>query len=50
MIDNGKSMQGIMKATQSEAEASRIMADAQQELAKEMKEDSVAMKTVRFWL
>lgn len=46
MIDNGKSMQGIMVATQAEATSSRMIADAQQRLTEEMKEDSVAMKTI----
>lgn len=46
MIDNGRSMQGIMVATQAEATSSRILANAQQRLAEEMKEDSVAMKTI----
>lgn len=46
MIDNGKSMQGIMVATQIEATSSRRIADAQQRLTEEMKEDSVAMKTI----
>ena len=46
MIDNGKSMQGIMEATQQEATSSRRIADAQQRLTEEMKEDSVAMKTI----
>lgn len=46
MIDNRKSMQGIMVATQAEATSSRRIADAQQRLTEEMKEDSVAMKTI----
>lgn len=46
MIDNGKSMQGIMVATQAEATSSRDIANAQQQLTEEMKEDSIAMKTV----
>lgn len=46
MIENGKSMQGIMFATQAEATCSRMIADAQQRLTEEMKEDSIAMKTI----
>lgn len=46
MIDNGKSMEGIMVATQAEATSSRMIADAQQQLTEEMKQDSVAMKTI----
>lgn len=46
MIDNGKSMQGIMAATQEEATSSRMIANAQQRLTEEMQEDSVAMKTI----
>jgi hypothetical protein len=46
MIDNGKAMEGIMVATQAEATSSRMIADAQQQLTEEMKDDSVAMKTI----
>ena len=50
MIDNGKSMKGIMEATQREATSSRLMANAQQQLTEDMKEDGVAMKTVSIQL
>ncbi|KAL9131757.1 MAG: hypothetical protein Q9217_000362 [Psora testacea] len=46
MIDNGQSMQGIMVASQAEATSSRMIANAQQRLTEDMKEDSVAMKTI----
>lgn len=39
-------MKGIMEATQREATSSRLMANAQQQLTEDMKEDGVAMKTV----
>lgn len=39
-------MHNIMKATETEAKQSRRLAVQSQKLAEEMKEDSIAMKTV----
>lgn len=47
MVKNGKQQYAILRATQADAEISREIADKQGKLAEEMKEDSVAMKTVR---
>ena len=46
LIENGKSMKGIMGALKDEAQASHNLADAQQQMTQDMKEDSVAMKTI----
>ena len=46
LIENGRSMKGIMGALKDEAQASYNLADAQQQMTQDMKEDSVAMKTI----
>jgi hypothetical protein len=46
-VANGEAMHNIMKATQADAKQSRILAIQSQKLAEKMKEDSIAMKTVR---
>ena len=46
-VANGEAMHNIMKATQAEAKQSRTLAIQSQKLAERMKEDSIAMKTVR---
>lgn len=47
LFDNGQAMQAILRAMQEDTNISRQMAKESHVLAKEMKKDSVAMKTVR---
>ena len=46
MVANGEKMHSILVATQEDAKISRLIALRSKNLAEEMKEDSVAMKTV----
>lgn len=46
MVSNGEKQHAILLATQEDSKISRIIANKQGQLAEEMKEDSVAMKTV----
>jgi len=47
MVTNGEKQHAILLATQEDSKISRFIAIKQSQLAEEMKEDSVAMKTVR---
>lgn len=47
MVSNGEKMHAILLATQEDAKMSREIALRSHEIAEEMKQDSVAMKTVR---
>jgi hypothetical protein len=46
VVANGEAMTKMLKAARTEAKISRRLADQSQQIALEMKEDSVAMKTV----
>lgn len=46
MVSNGEKMHAILLATQEDARISRDIAKASHAVAEEMKQDSVAMKTV----
>ena len=46
MVSNGEKMHAILRATQDDAKVSRDIAEQSRKLAEEMKQDSVAMKTV----
>ncbi|KAF2250075.1 hypothetical protein BU26DRAFT_518529 [Trematosphaeria pertusa] len=46
LVENGRAMHQILRATQDEARMTHKMADEQMQLAEEMKKDSVAMKTI----
>jgi hypothetical protein len=46
VVANGEAMTKMLEAARTEAKMSRHLADQSQQLALEMKEDSVAMKTV----
>lgn len=46
MVSNGEKMHAILLATQEDAKTSREIALRSHEIAEEMKQDSVAMKTV----
>lgn len=48
IVANGQSMKEILKATQAEAEHSRYMAKQSQDMAEDMRKDSVSMKAVRY--
>lgn len=47
LVANGRAMQEILGAMQTDADLGRKMADASHQLALEMKRDSIAMRTVR---
>ena len=47
MVANGHSMRKILKATRAETRLSRRMAKQSQQVAVEMRKDSISMKTVR---
>lgn len=46
MVSNGEKMHAILLATQEDIKVSREIALRSHEIAEEMKQDSVAMKTV----
>lgn len=48
MVENTQSMRRIMRATRAEAKLSRLMAIQSQEMAADMRKDSISMKTVLF--
>jgi hypothetical protein len=47
VVANGEAMTKMLRAARTEAKMSRRIADQSQQIALEMQEDSVAMKTVR---
>jgi hypothetical protein len=47
LVENGQAMRELLEAASIEAQLSRRLADRSQEIALEMRKDSVAMKTVR---
>ena len=47
-ITNDRRLEAILRATQQEAAFSRQIAERSQQLAEEMKKDSVSMKTIAF--
>lgn len=49
-LKNGDSMRKTMKATRAEAKLSRNMEKHSQEMAEDMRRDSVSMKTVSLYL
>ena len=46
MVSNGEKMHAILVATQDDTKISRAIVEQSKRLAEEMKQDSVAMKTV----
>jgi hypothetical protein len=46
LLENSLAMQKILKATQEETAASKVMAGRAHELTEEMKKDSLSMKTI----